>query len=207
MRYSGWLDRLFPSPRWDEVTFWALDLETTGLQPKADRILSVGMAPIRGGVIRYGERYATLVRPPEGDVLSTEGLRAHHILPGETAGAPSIDDVVPEVDRRIREGVLLLHFKSLDLGFLRRAYERTGRRWPRPRVVDTIDLLLRHHQRQQQWTPHPAHPRTALPDARESLGLPAYPQHDALSDALATAELFLVLRSRLGLCRLRSFHR
>lgn len=207
MPCSGWLDRLFPSPAWDEVVFWALDLETTGLKPSADRILSIGMVPIRGGIIRYGERYATLVRPSAGEGLSTEGLPAHHILPAETVGAPSIDRVLPEIDARLREGVLLLHFKALDLAFLREAHRRSGTSWPRPRVVDTVDLLLRLHDRQQQWTPHPPAPATGLAAARERLGLPAYPSHDALCDALATAELFLVLRSRLGLCTLRSLHR
>lgn len=207
MRCSGWLDRVFPSPAWDELVFWALDLETTGLRPKVDRILSIGMVPIRAGVIRYGERYATLVCPPPGATLSTEGLRAHHILPGDTVRSPRMDEVLPEVDRRLREGVLLVHFKALDVGFLREAYRRTRRPWPRPRVVDTVELILRLHERQQHWTPHPPAPQTGLSAAREALGLPAYPNHDALCDAVATAELFLVLRSRLGLCRLRSFHR
>ncbi len=207
MPCSAWLDRLLPSPAWDEVVFWALDLETTGLNPKTDRILSVGLVPIRQGIIRYGERFATLVQPPAGETLSTEGLPAHHILPGDTASAPRLADVLPEIDRRLQEGVLLVHFRQLDLAFLREAYRRVGRPWRRPRVVDTIDLLLRLHDRQQRWTPHPAPPRTALPAAREALGLPPYAHHDALSDALATAELYLALRSRLGLCRLRSHYR
>ena len=70
-------------------------------------------------------------------------------------------------------------------------------------MIDTVDLLLRWHDRQQQWTPHPPPPRTALGEARADFRLPAYPSHDALSDALATAELFLVLRERLGLATLR----
>ena len=36
-----------------------------------------------------------------------------------------------------------------------------------------------------------------LARARRTLGLPDHPAHDALSDALATAELFLVLRKEL----------
>ena len=78
MRFSDWRNRLFPSPPWDEVVYWALDLETTGLHPDTDHIISVGMVPIRGGVIRYGERFASFVRPPDNEGLSTEGLAAHH---------------------------------------------------------------------------------------------------------------------------------
>jgi len=204
MPFSAWRDRLFHSPRWDQVVFWSLDLETSGLKPASDRIVSVGMVPIRGGVIRYGERFHRLVRPAGLDELSTEGIRAHHILPAELADAPPLADVLPEVDRRLREGVLLVHYAHLDVEFLRGAYNRCGMTWPKPRVVDTVDLVLVWHYRQQQWTPHPPPPRTALSDARAAFHLPEHPAHDALSDALATAELFLVLRQRLGLETLRS---
>ena len=204
MPFSVWRDRLFRAPRWDQAVFWSLDLETSGLKPATDRIISVGMVPIRGGVIRYGERYHQLVRPATLDDLSTQGIRAHHILPAELAGAPPLADVLPEVDRRIREGVLLVHYAHLDVQFLRGAYRRCGLAWPSPRVVDTVDLLLRWHRRRQQWTPHPPPARTALSDARAMFQLPDYPVHDALGDALSAAELFLVLRHRLGLETLRS---
>ena len=53
-----WTGRRQP---WDEVTYMALDLETTGLDPHRDRILSVGMVPLSGGLIRWGDRRYTLV--------------------------------------------------------------------------------------------------------------------------------------------------
>jgi DNA polymerase III subunit epsilon len=217
MPFSDWLERVVASvrarsgmargPVWDEVVIWALDLETSGLKAAEDRILSVGMVPIRSGVICYGERFSTLVKPPDIALLSQEGLRAHHILPAELAESPGLPDVLPEIDRRMREGLLLLHFASLDLAFLRQAYRRCSTAWPRPRVVDTVDLVYQLHQREQQWVPYAPPPQTALPLARAGVGLPAHPHHDALSDALATAELFLALRSRLGLCTLRASYR
>jgi DNA polymerase-3 subunit epsilon len=201
---SAWLDRLLASPRWDEGVIWALDLETTGLRADRDKILSVGMVPIREGVIRYGERFHSYVRPDPGAELSTEGIRAHHLVPADYAGAPPIAAVVPEIERRLREGVLLVHYAQLDVAFLKNAFARTGSTWPKPVVIDTIDLLLKLHHRLHKFSPHPPKPRTGLGDAREAAGLPVYPGHDALSDALATAELFLLLRSRLSLCTLRA---
>lgn len=186
------------SPDWDQVTYWALDLETSGLEPKRHAILSVGMVPVRGGVVRWGERWESLVRPADPSNLSADGLRAHHILPGELEHAPALADVLPEVDRRLREGVPLVHYGRLDLGFLREAYRAHGRPWPNPRPVDTLELLLALHHRRHHLTPHPTPPRTALAEAREDFGLPAYTAHHALTDALATAELFLALRARLG---------
>lgn len=191
-----------PSPAWDAVAYWALDLETSGLDAKRDAILSVGMVPVRSGAIRWGERFESFVRP-DGAPLSEEGLRAHHILPGELAGAPALSAVLEAVDARLRDGALLVHFAPLDVAFLRTAYAASGRAWPAPRVVDTVRLLEKLHHRQHHLVPHPVPLRTALPEAREDLGLPPHEGHDALSDALATAELFLVLRARLGARSLR----
>jgi DNA polymerase III subunit epsilon len=203
MRLSDWRNRLFPSPRWEEEVYWALDLETSGLRIGADAILSVGMVPIRNGLIRFGERFVSLVRPPLSEVLSTEGLRTHQLIPAEYGDAPPIGDILPEIDRRLRECILLVHHATLDVGFLKSAYRRLGRERPPLRVLDTIDLLISLHLRRYRFTPHPPAVRTGLADARRDLGLPDHTQHDALGDALATAELFLLLRQKLGIVRLR----
>jgi DNA polymerase-3 subunit epsilon len=191
------------SPDWDTLTYWALDLETSGLRPGSDQILSVGLVPVRSGVVRLAEQYYTLVRPENPSALSFEGLRAHHILPSELEHAPALAAVLPEIDLRLREGVLLLHFARLDLAFLRQAYRQARLDWPRPKLVDTVELMLKLGYRQQRFSPYPKAPPTALPEAREHLGLPRYRNHHALSDALATAELFLALRARLGAKTLR----
>jgi len=197
MTLSAWLDRL-RGPRLDAPLFWVMDLETTGLRPDQDHVISVAAVPIREGIIRYHERWVSLVRPPVDGALPGEGVRAHHLLPADLAGAPSLTSVLLEIDARLREGVVVLHYASLDLAFLREAYRAAGRPWLKPKVIDTIDLLLELHHRRHLLEPHPRPPRTALAEARADLGLPPHESHDALSDALATAELFLVLRDRLA---------
>jgi DNA polymerase-3 subunit epsilon len=193
---------MLASPLWDSQTYWALDLETSGLSP-TDQILSVGMVPIRQGVIRYGEHFYSLVRPQAGLLLSHEGIRAHHIVPTELEAAPSLAEVLEAIHPRLGEGILLLHHAALDLGFLQRACRRFRRPWPRPRVLDTTRLITRLQQRQQRLEPHSRPLPTALAEARAFFGLPPHLEHHALYDALATAELFLLLRSRLGAKTLR----
>jgi DNA polymerase III subunit epsilon len=195
---------LWPSPPWDSVVYWALDLETGGLNPRIDPILSVGMVPIREGGIRVGEAYASLVRP--GDAAIDPGsIQAHHLVPGEVREAPALEAVLGEVDRRLREGALLVHHAALDVPFLKRAYKRAAMRWPDPPVVDTVVLLVRAAKRARFVDPDAPdlEPELNLLAARRRLGLPDYGQHDALIDAIAAAELFLVLRRRVGAKRLR----
>ena len=192
----------FSSPPWDEVTYWALDLETGGLDSKRDPILAVGMVPIRGGIVHLGEAYRTLVRPRDSGGIDPASVLAHQLLWGDVAEAPPVEEVLPEVTRRLGDGVLLVHQRAVDVTFLRREFKRVGIAWPAPRVVDTVDLILRIGR---QGNPEIANDQLPLnlSRARRHHGLPEYQAHDALTDAIATAELFLRLRQLLGARTLR----
>jgi DNA polymerase III subunit epsilon len=196
---------LFSSPAWDSVVYWSLDIETGGLDPKRDPIISLAMLPVRGGVIRLGESYQTLVRPEDGRSIRPESVRAHQLLSGEVREAPALVDVLGEVERRLRGHVLLVHFQTIDVTFLKRDFERHALKWPRPPVVDTAELLFKLVRKRRFVNPDAPDeaPRTNLSEARAAQGLPEYQAHDALTDAIATAELFLVLRKKLNARTLR----
>ena len=199
----------FSSPRWDSVVYMALDLETGGLDAKKDPILAVGMVPVRAGHVRLGEAYRTLAQPDDGTVIRPESVRAHQLVWGELRDAPPLEIVLREVAARLDDTLLLVHHRAIDVAFLRRAFQRHGLAWPKPRVVDTIDLLLAAARRESLRTPELAgaeRPVLNLTQARRKYGLPDYQAHDALTDAVATAELFLVLRKVLGAHTLRDLH-
>jgi DNA polymerase-3 subunit epsilon len=195
---------LWPSPSWESVVYWALDLETGGLDARRDAILSIGMVPIRGGVIAMRDAWQSLVHP-EGGAVSAASIGAHSLLPADVDSAPDFGVIAPEIERRLDEGVLLVHHAALDVAFLKLAFARSGRRWPRPRIVDTEELLLKLRRKERFLDPDAASrpPVLNLSAARERLGLPGYQAHDALTDAVAAAELFLVLRGKLGARTLR----
>jgi DNA polymerase III subunit epsilon len=194
---------LWPSPPWDSVTYWSLDLETGGLDPRRDAVLAVGMVAVRAGVITLRDAWQTLVRG--AGAVSEASILAHQLVPGEVGAAPDLAHALVEVEARAREGALLVHNARIDVGFLRHAFQRCGRSWPRPKVVDTVDLLMALQKKERFIDPHAEQrpPVLNLAAARRDLGLPEYQAHDALTDAIATAELFLVLRRRLGARTLR----
>jgi DNA polymerase III subunit epsilon len=185
------------SPPWDSVTYWSIDLETGGFDARQDAILAVGMVPMRGGIIRMREAYRTLVRPEDGRSIDPGSVHAHQLVWGEVRDAPPLSEVLREIDVRLREGVMLVHFRSIEIGFLKRACKRHGLRWAAPRVVDTADLLRRRASMQNPESSQ-ENLNLNLSEARREFGLPAYQAHDALTDAVATAELFLTLRRVLG---------
>jgi DNA polymerase-3 subunit epsilon len=187
------------------VVYWSLDIETGGLDPARDSILAVGMVPVRGGHIQLGAAYRTLVQPEDGRRIEPASIQAHQLVWGELREAPPLRDVLREVAARLDRAVLLVHQRAIDVAFLRRAFERHGVSWPRPLVVDTVDLLVATARRDRFRLPDmPADlPTLNLGRARRKFGLPEYQAHDALTDAIATAELFLVLRKVLGAKSLR----
>lgn len=196
---------LWPSPPWDEVTYWALDLETGGFDARRDPILAVGMVPVRAATVRLGEAFESLVRPERGKAIGVDSVRAHQLVPHDLDAAPPIALVLREVDRRLAEGALLVHHAAIDVRFLRQAYRRVGLRWRDPRVVDTVELLYRLAKKERFTDPNATdrEPAVNLAAARRRFGLPEYTAHHALTDAIAAAELFLVLRRVLGARTLR----
>jgi DNA polymerase-3 subunit epsilon len=182
--------------------YWALDVETGGLDARRDPLIAVGMVPVRGGRIQLRDSYRTLVRPDPGSLITSSSVTAHQLVSQDLREAPPLAEVLPEIDRRAREGVLLVHHAAIDVAFLRRDFARLGMAWPSCPVVDTAGLLIRNAQLRD-----PTRPRELvalnLSRARAELGLPGYQAHDALTDAIATAELFLALRMALGARTLR----
>ncbi len=195
---------LFSSPRWDQPVYWALDLETGGLDARQDPIIAVGMVPVHRGVIRLGEAFSSLVRPDPGRPIRPESVRAHQLLAGDVRKSPALREVLLEVDRRLSDGVLLVHNRGIDIPFLKEGHARTGVPWRKPRVVDTVDLIVKAaHRRRFLAQGADQMPSLNLAEARTAHGLPHYVAHDALIDAVATAELFLVLRQVIGAKTLR----
>jgi len=190
---------------WREAVFWALDLETTGLDAARDKILSVGMVPVRGGAIRVGEAWSSFAGADVDRERGHGGVAVHEILPAETDGAPHLTEVLVAAMDRLREpgGVLLVHVAAFDVPFLQRACQAHEVGWPPVPVVDTAKLL-------DHWMPRERREATwgkghgKLDVARRIAGLPETRSHEALSDALATAELFLVLAQRLNATTVRS---
>ena len=131
-------------------------------------------------------------------------MRAHQLLAGDLRKSPPLHAVLLEVDRRLEGGVLLVHNRGIDLPFLKGGHARTGLPWKKPRVVDTVDLIVRAATRRRLFRPGGEEmPSLNRSEARRAHGLPEYGAHDALTDAVSTAELFLVLRQVIGAKRLR----
>lgn len=190
-----WMDQKRQAAEpWQRLVWWCVDVESTGVDPRTARIVAVAALPVRGGVVRYGELYATRVRP--GRFARWGAAEVHHLLPQEVQDQPPVREVLQHLDPCLREGIVVGHGVQIDLRLLRAAYRACGLPWPGGRALDTM-RLLQHLEHRLRWLSGKTVP-LGLQAARGYLGLPPYPEHDAAADAAATAELFVALAHRLG---------
>ncbi|SDJ51842.1 exonuclease domain-containing protein [Microbulbifer yueqingensis] len=180
-----------PLPAGDAVNtrYVAVDLETTGLSPERDEIASIGWVAIEQGCILLETARHYRVRL-EKDV--GQSAIYHQLTDSELQQGEPLPIVLARLLEAIDGSVLIFHNAQLDMGFLNRACRSL---WGAPLPVpfeDTMQLESRRLIRQQEGMPAGA---LRLFQCRRRYGLPDVAAHDALGDAIATAELWLAMNA------------
>jgi DNA polymerase-3 subunit epsilon len=182
------------SPRstpWSEARWCAVDFELTGLDPRRDQVVSFGAIPIDAGRVQLGRAVSGLVRPTRES--GEAAIRVHGIRAVDLSGAPTLADAVGGLIRALTGRGLVLHVAAIDRPFLKRALRQAGVRLRGP-VIDTEVLgRLWLHEREGRLR-H----RLGLGELAAALGLPLERPHDALGDALTTAQAFIALATHLS---------
>jgi DNA polymerase-3 subunit epsilon len=184
-----------PDPGTDvsRLPLLAVDLETTGLDPRTDHILSVGFVPLDGLVIDLAGADHLICRA-EAEV--GQSATVHGITDDDLSSGVELATLVERVAEALRGRVLLAHHAAIEIAFLSAASQRTHG-VPLPlTAVDTMDLQARVLGSHTGADLPPGALR--LTTARSHLGLPRYGAHEALTDALACAELYLAQVARLS---------
>ncbi|MCY4081592.1 MAG: exonuclease domain-containing protein [Caldilineaceae bacterium] len=162
-------------------TFVAFDLETTGLNPKRDAIIEIGAVRFQQGGPR--DYYSTCINP--GRPLPVRIQQITGIRPADVAGAPAIEEVIPEILGFFGNGTqaVVAHSAGFDISFLRAA----GVKLKAP-VLDTHELATILLPGQDSYS---------LGELCRALLIPLTTAHRAAADAEATADLLLHLLERI----------
>jgi DNA polymerase III subunit epsilon len=177
---------LFDEPPPDEVV--AIDCETTGLDARRDDIVSVAAVPIHGARILMSRRFEAMVRP--GARMKAQAIKAHRLREGDVAAGRSIEDVLPELLRFIGSRPLVGYYLEFDIAMINRPMRRLlGIELPNAR----IEVSRLYYERKYGGVPPGASVDLRFAAIIADLGLPALDQHDAASDALMTAMMYLRL--------------
>jgi ATP-dependent DNA helicase DinG len=156
----------------------AIDLETTGLDPKKDAIVEIGA--VKFDDHRELGRFGTLVNPGRRIPIQISQLTG--ITDRDVVDAPPFAAVREKLRRFVGPAIVVGHNVSFDLGFLRQQGCLTANA-----SIDTFSLAT-------ILMPHES--RYSLGKLMDSLGLSFETRHRAVDDAAASMMLFRALQER-----------
>ena len=167
----------------------AIDCETTGLDPRRDDIVTVAAVPIRGSRILASERFEAMVRPSAK--MKAEAIKVHRLREGRRGRRPN--------DGGGAARAPALHRLAAARRLLSRIRRRDGQQ---ARAAHARDRASQPHGSRSRGSTTSASTATRRrarrsifdsPRILADLGLPMLDQHDAFSDALMTAMMYVAL--------------
>ena len=158
-------------------TYVSLDLETTGLNPKQDKIIEIGAVKVVNGEIV--DTYTTLVKPGrklDDVVIQLTGID-DSMLKGDLVKEPNV--AIPELLDFLGNYILLGHSILFDFSFVKR-YAVNQRMTYEAEAIDTLKIARKYLQEL---------PSRSLSALCEYYHI-TQNAHRALEDAVATSHLY-----------------
>ena len=164
----------------------AIDTETTGLDMRIHRVLSVGVVRVHGTRVFHGATLDRLVNPAVE--IPVRATAVHGLTNAMVAAAPPFRDIVPELLAILADTAVIGHNARFDLAMLAREMARAERSWEPPPALDTALLYL---------ALEPGAETIGLGGAAARFGVTIQGRHTALGDSLVTAEIYVRMVPRL----------
>ncbi len=179
-------------PALDEMAgsarFLAVDFELDGLRKDA-HLLQVGWVSMVAGSIRLAAAVSLDIQSDAR--LDDTAVTIHGIGEQRAALGRPIGEVTAKLLHVLAGRVLVAHAAGIEVDAIRRACQVVYGQSVPVRAVCTLALERKLHPNLVGSEAY------RLGPCRERYGLPPYRAHDALTDAIAAAELFLAQLSRL----------
>lgn len=169
------------------VDFVAIDFETaTGSYESA---CALGIAVVRGQQVT--ETWYHLLQPPKNR-YEEANVRVHGITPAQTADAPTLDQLWPEIARFFEGNLVVAHNARFDTSVLRSSLHGS-QDIPNFKWADTVEM-----------TRHIVPGRHSLDACCAYFGIPLEHHHNALDDAVACANVAICCAKAVGCESVRS---
>ncbi len=159
-----------------ELLFAVTDVETTGGQPAGNSMTEIAVVLTDG--VRELDRFHTLLQPSHPIPFHIEQLTG--ISNAMVADAPRFEEIAEELLSFFDESVFVAHNVGFDYSFIKAAFEHVGERFNRQKLC-TVRLSRKLF---------PGLPTYSLGPLCKHLAIEHNQAHRALSDTLATVELF-----------------
>lgn len=152
--------------------YCVLDLETTGLSPRNNEIIEIGILKIKNNKIV--DSYNSLVKPNKP--ITPGVTKINHITNAMVESSPSFNEIKEDVITFIGDNVIVAHNATFDLNFLVNSLKSSIQN----RYLDTLQLSRKYY---------PDLPNHKLETLVSELNL-IQNSHRALDDCRSTYELF-----------------
>ena len=166
------------TPRGQDLhtTYCVLDLETTGLSFRTEKITEVGIMKVKDGeVIDEFECFVNPEKPIPQKVVEVTNITDDMVKDAET-----IDKVMPKILEFVGDSVLVAHNADFDIGFLKYNAKQLGLSLENT-YIDTLRLAK---------SLFPEYKKYKLGMIAENLGITVEVAHRALDDVDTTVKVF-----------------
>jgi DNA polymerase-3 subunit epsilon len=170
------------------VRFVVLDSETTGLDPRRDRLITIGAVAVEDGEIRLDDSFEVLLKMD----YNHSSVTVHGITRDEASEGMDEPEALELFLDYLRDGVIVGHHIGHDVQTLNAGYERHWGFQLKNRALDTMDLTL-HLNDDGAFADRPMAQGFTLDALSEMFGIPPHDRHTAGGDAFITAQVFLRL--------------
>ncbi len=175
-----------------DLDYIVLDLETTGLSAKNDLILSMGWVGIANNKIDLSSAVHLYI--DEDSQIVPEAAVINHITPQMLKDGVPLHDAMKMLFEATKDKIIIAHACAVEKDFIDHYIQNHFRYSPLPIIwIDTlaIEKKMARHRNNHDLD-------LSLSETRRRYQLPEYNNHNALIDAVSTAELFLAQTHRLS---------
>ncbi len=166
-----------------DTTYCVLDLETTGLSFRTEKITEVGIMKVKNGEII--DEFSCFVNPEKP--IPQKVVEVTNITDDMVKDAETIDKVFPKILEFVGDSVLVAHNADFDIGFLKYNASQLGYELNNT-YVDTLRLAK---------SLFPDFKKYKLGFIADKLGIVVEVAHRALDDVDTTVKVFNVMISML----------
>lgn len=172
----------------DEIRFVVLDCETTGLDPRKDRLITIGAVVVNGGDIILEDSFETMLKID----YNMSAVTVHGITRDQARDGQDEPDALRDFVRYLGDGVIVGHHIGHDVTALDTALERNFGAHLENRWIDTMELTL-HLEKAGAFGVGVQLESFSLDALCKLFEVTPHDRHTATGDALLTALVFLKL--------------
>lgn len=183
-----------------DLTFTVLDTETTGLNSKADEIVSYGSIQVKGFRVFVNSVKEYYLKPTK---QNKEAIKVHGIIKKD--GFISPHEFVDRFLSEIGATVLVAHHAGFDKAMLEKVGKPFGLKRILNPTIDTYDLAVRLEVG-KNYNPRMVNGRDySLDKLCERYQIPLDDRHTASGDAFLTAQLLLKLLKKADRAGIKTY--